>query len=570
MKSAEHERYTAADALTDALVRGGITHVFLNSGTDYPPLIESWAKFTARGRALPEIIICPHETVAMSAAQGFAQLTGKPAGVFVHVDVGTQNIGGALANAFRARIPVLMLAGISPYTMDGELRGTRDNPIQFLQNCADQGSLVREYVKHSAELRSGRNIQKNLYRAIQIATSDPPAPVYLMAPREVLEEEGVDIGDLPVGWQKPSPLAIDPDTLDTLTRALVSAKNPLIATSYLGRQAESVEELVKLCETLAIPVVETPPSYVNFPGNHPLHLGANLTDAIANCDLLFVIDNDVPWIPSRFALPEGCRLIYLDRDPIKNDIPLWHYPAELFIEADSLTALRQLNRSVNRHMPDRSAIASRRERIMEKRGALESERNKALRPSARISPAYLTARIGEIIDDDTILINEAITNYPIVETFLPRDKPGTRYASFGSSLGWHGGAAIGAKLACPDRDVVAVTGDGSYIFSCPTAVHWTARKYKTPFMTVIYNNGGWHAPKEAVRNQYPNGYAARQNLFWNEFEPAPDYGSVAKAAGDAFTARVEDPSQLKDILTRGLEAVHAGKCAVIDVVMERP
>ena len=218
--------YTGADALTDALVAAGVTHVFLNSGTDYPPILESWAKYEAEGRKKPEIIISPHEYAALSAAQGFAQLTGQPQAVFVHVDVGTQNLGGAVHNAFRCRVPVYILAGVSPYTMEGELAGGRNAPIQFLQDVGDQAGIVRGYTKMNYELRSGKNIRQMVWRALQLAKTDPQGPVYTVASREVLEEESraVDI-DFKL-WGPAAHAALDSQSVEILTAALCTAKKP--------------------------------------------------------------------------------------------------------------------------------------------------------------------------------------------------------------------------------------------------------------------------------------------------------------------------------------------------------
>ncbi|MDR0875997.1 MAG: thiamine pyrophosphate-requiring protein [Clostridiales Family XIII bacterium] len=561
--------YTASDALTEALVKGGITHIFLNSGTDYPSLIESWAKFSAEGREIPEIIICPHETVAMSAAQGYAQVTGNPQAVFVHVDVGTQNIGGAIANAFRARIPALVMAGLSPYSTEGELPGSRDNMIQYIQNASDQAGIVRGYVKHILELRSGQTVQQSIYRALQLAKSDVQAPVYLMAPKEMLAEDGRDLGDLPLGFGKVEPSALDEASLEFLADALSKAERPLVVTSYIGRNKDGVSELVKFCENLAIPVVETPQSGMNFPSDHPLHLGIDVNAVMADRDLILAIDCDVPWLPKNVTFPEGCRLFFIDVDPIKDDIPIWHFPAERFMRADAETALKQLNRKLGD-----PAIGLDDDRISVRR-AETAARHDALKASIReeeaigeaITPAYLCACIRDVISEDTIIMNETITNCPAVKLHIPRNRAGTLYDSGGSSLGWNGGAAIGAKLAFPDRDVVALTGDGSYVFTCPTAVHWVARKYGTPFLTVVFNNGGWTAPKYAALGMYPEGYAAENGLFFNGLDPASRYDLIAEAAGGAFAATVDDPKKLTDALKEGLAAVRSGQSAVINVIL---
>ena len=108
--------YTTSTAFLEALAEAGVTYVFANLGSDHPGLLEAVAQARAEGRAdaLPDIIVCPHETVAVSAAHAYAMVTGEPQAVLVHVDAGTQNLGGGVNNAMRGRVPVLIFAG-SPY-----------------------------------------------------------------------------------------------------------------------------------------------------------------------------------------------------------------------------------------------------------------------------------------------------------------------------------------------------------------------------------------------------------------------------------------------------------------------
>ena len=561
--------YTASDALTDALVAAGVTHIFINSGTDYPPIIESWAKYEATGKKKPEIIISPHEYAALSAAQGYAQLTGKPAAVFVHVDVGTQNLGGAVHNAFRCRVPVYILAGVSPFTMENELVGGRNAQIQFLQDVGDQAGIVRSYTKMNYELRSGKNVQQMVYRALQLAQSEPKGPVYTMAAREILEEEGRDIEtDLRV-WTPIAPGGLDDDSAERVVDALLGAERPLIVTSYLGRNAESVGELVKISERLAVPVVEMNQYTMNFPGDNNMHLGFDAHSLIKDADLILVIDSDVPWVPAIAKPKDSCRVFYIDSDPIKEHMLLWYIPSERFMKADSGAALKQLNKGLeNKHLEIiQDIIEKRRKKVT----ALHKEMRDCWAGTetddGRLSSEFVVKCIREVIDDDTVILNETISDHEAVEHHLPRNKPGTLFWSGGSSLGWHGGAAVGMKLACPDKDVVALTGDGTYIFSCPTAVYWMARKYNVPFMTVIFNNQGWNAPKLMTKNEHPDGYAAGTNAFWTSFNPPAQLDMIAAAAGDAVARTVTEPKELKTALLEGRQAVKDGRCAVINVMM---
>src|SRR3954470_18923606 len=117
--------YTTAHAFLAALCEAGGGFIFANLGSDHPGLIEALAEANATGRAMPKVITCPNEMVALSAAHGYAQATGRAQAVFVHVECGTQALAGAVHNAAKGRIPVLIFAGASPFTQQGEMRGSR-------------------------------------------------------------------------------------------------------------------------------------------------------------------------------------------------------------------------------------------------------------------------------------------------------------------------------------------------------------------------------------------------------------------------------------------------------------
>jgi acetolactate synthase-1/2/3 large subunit len=124
------------------------------------------------------------------------------------------------------------------------------------------------------------------------------------------------------------------------------------------------------------------------------------------------------------------------------------------------------------------------------------------------------------------------------------------------------------KLAAPEAPVVALTGDGSYMFSVPSTVHWMARRYRTPFLQVVYNNGGWKAPKFSTLAVHPDGYASRAADIDVGFDPPPDYAGIAVAAGGAYGRTVRCPEELEDCIASALRAVNEEeRCAVLDVVL---
>ncbi|WP_462409763.1 thiamine pyrophosphate-requiring protein [Neobacillus sp. Marseille-QA0830] len=446
-------RYTTADAMLDALQETGVSYLFSNLGSDHPALIEGLAKAKALGRPLPEVIMAPHEYVALCAAIGYYLLSGEAQGVLVHTDVGTQNLGGSLHNAARSRAPVFIFSGETPSTMEGELAGSRNSYINYLQNVYDQRGIVREYVKWEYDIRTGRNVKQLIYRAMQLANSDPKGPVYLTGAREVLEEELHPTSDQSHRWKPVEKVPLSPEAVEHIISAIFAAKNPIIVTSHLGRNVESVNLLVELCEKLAIPVIESNATCMNFPTDHPLHLGFDGGKLLVEADVALVIDSDVPWVPTVNKPGDHCKVYYLDADPLKENIPLAHIPAEASFRADSYQALVQLNEYVKSMDLKDSLIIDRYERLKElhQKQRIDWQQFGVEPIDGVITPDWIAVCLNKVIDEETIILNETITNVPAVFRHIPRNKPGTMFANGGSSLGWNGGAAIGAKLARPDK-----------------------------------------------------------------------------------------------------------------------
>ena len=562
-----------SEAVLDVLKKNGVKYIFATWGSDHTPIIEAMAKYDFLGMERPETIICQHEMVAMSAAHGYAQATGKPQGVLVHVDVGTANTGGAVHNAFRGRIPVILMAGLAPITLKGELHGSRDEFIHFLQEPFDQTSIVREYVKWSYELKTSYNVYELFQRAFRIANTEPKGPVYILLPREILEENAENIEILnPDRYTAALPPQAEDSSLKRVAELLINSKNPLVITSYLGRNENGFKALIKLAELISIPVIEAYPHYINFPSNHSLHLGYDVQPFLMNSDFILLIDTDVPWIPSRVRPENNAKIVSIDIDPVKNDIPLWNFPVDIALQADSSFAIPKLI-SIIRDIikdKDKEIFKKRFYDIKEKhdeqrrlwREAASKESNK--KP---ISSKYLSLKIGEILEEDSIVLNETVTNSLEVLKYSGRVNPKTYFGLGGSSLGWIGGASLGVKLANKEKNVFSLVSDGAFIFTAPTAVYWTSMRYNIPVFTVIYNNSGWRAVKLLTINQHPDGYARKTDDFFTSFKPIPELTMVAKASG-CYTDIVSDPEMLEEVFKKGLNEFKKGKSVVIDVRLE--
>src|SRR5260370_18274597 len=175
--------YSTAHYFLEGLVDLGVEYIFANLGTDHVSLIEEVARWDKQGRKHPEVILCPHEVVAVHMAGGYALATGRSQAVLVHVDAGTANACMAIQNLFRYRLPVMLFAGRAPHTLHGELTGSRDSYLHFVHDPFDIASIVRPYVKWDYSLPSGVVETEALARASPFAHSDPPGPAYMTLPR---------------------------------------------------------------------------------------------------------------------------------------------------------------------------------------------------------------------------------------------------------------------------------------------------------------------------------------------------------------------------------------------------
>jgi acetolactate synthase-1/2/3 large subunit len=425
-------------------------------------------------------------------------------------------------------------------------------------------------MKYDNELRTARNIKQMLHRSLQIATSDPKGPVYLVAGREVFEEEIPAIEVKQSQWQKISPLALPEDGLTELVDSLVAAKRPLVVTSYLGRNPDAVAELVRLCDRLGVGVHESVPNFMNFPADHAAYTGQQGNEkiqnaALAEADLVLVLDCDVPWIPLFNRPSDTAKIVHIDIDPIKERTPMWYIPAAQVFQADCATALSQIHGRLDKMTFDATEKLAHYSKAHEKwTAALAAKEVKQV----TITPEYVTACVRRQIDRDTVIVNEGVTNYSVINNHTMCTKPATRFTSGASSLGWNGGAALGMKLAQPDKTVVCLTGDGSFMFSVPATVHWMSAKYKAPFLTVVYNNGGWRAPRFSMLGVHPEGYGSREADINIAFDPIPDYSGIAAAAGGAYARKVTNVDEVESAIAEALRVIREEKrCVVLDVVL---
>ena len=562
-----------AQGYLELLRERGIKYFFGNAGTDFASLVDAFAKFAEEGKQYPRPITVPHEFVAVSMAHGYYMVTGEPQVVMVHVIVGTANASGAIINAARAQVPIIFSAGRTPLTEAG-FTGSRNVLIHWAQESFDQATLVREFVKWDYELRNFAQLETVVDRALAIATSEPGGPVYLTLPREVLAEshEELTINAVP---RQQAHRATVPDSAQVkeVARLIAQATNPLIITSGVGRDPQAVEALVAFAESFAIPVViGVGKTHMNFPTSHPLHLGFDSTPYLKEADVVLVIDTDVPWLPTVVSPKETACIIQLGHEPLYSRYPIRGHAADIALAAQPAATLRLLTEEILPYQEQSARkIANRFETVRtehkQQREAWGAHAE-AVKEDKPIDSTWLSACINQVLDAETVLINE----YDLVPTQVDLTVPGSFFGpSPAAGLGWGIGAALGAKLAAPEKTVIATVGDGSYLFNVPTSCHFVSQAYNLPILVVVFNNQCWGAVRGAAASVHPEGWAVRTDHFpLSELSPTPAYEMICQANG-GYGERVEEPDAVLPALKRALQAVkEEGRQAVLNVVCKHP
>ena len=284
MDGASNPTVSVAEGLLRALKRRGIDYVLANAGTDFAPIIEGLVRAAGRKDAIPRFITVPHENLAIAMAHGYYQVAGKPAGVMVHVTVGTGNTICALMNAARDNVPLLLMAGRTPLTQDGHI-ASRSAPIHWGQENFDQAGVVREYTKWDFELRAGQPVDEVVGRALDIALSEPRGPVYLTLPREVLANRAQGQRDAAAADRARGAAAERAAHRHArgVDRGRRVSADPDVEPWAATRAAVGV--LAELAERHAIPVAQPHASCVNLPASHPFNLGHAGTELLGKADL---------------------------------------------------------------------------------------------------------------------------------------------------------------------------------------------------------------------------------------------------------------------------------------------
>ncbi|HET9529881.1 MAG TPA: thiamine pyrophosphate-binding protein [Blastocatellia bacterium] len=515
---------TGAEAMYEVMVREGVRYVFGNPGTTELPLMDM---FAARDEI--EYILALHEDSALGMACGYADATGRAAVVNLHTNPGLAHALGNLYNASRAGTPIVVTAG------QQDTRALIDEPLL----TADMVELARQHTKWAWEVRHASEIPAALARAFRIAETPPTGPVFVSLPVDTMEASA-DLelqAATQIGWRTRT----DRASIESALSLLAASQNPAIIAGDGCARSGAVSALVTLAERLAARVYAEPlNALLNFPTSHPLYAGPLFANAkqtraqLEGIDTLLIVgaNNLAPLVyTGQRMIPSGVKLIQInadDRQLGKN------FPAEVAIQADPRTALEDFIEAFDEAVNDQvsEALSRRRNllisRIAEARARF-AEQATAISEGGLMSPGFVAREMRRAAPLDAALVDESVTSTAYVRTLFDLSEPNSYFYAKGGSLGLGLPAAVGVKLAMPDRQVVCAVGDGSALYSIQAL--WTAARYKLAVKFVVFNNTSYMILKGGLLAF--QGAAMKRGVFpgMDITEPEIDFVRLAESMG---------------------------------------
>ncbi len=555
------------EAIVEACRKLEVDYIVSSPGTEWAPVWEAMANQEREGKNGPGFMDCWHETLAVDVAAGYTLATGRMQAVLLHAGSGLLQGAMGIHGAWLASVPMVVISGES--MTYGEQPGF-DPGAQWINNLSVVGGttrLVEPFVKFAAQAGSPHTIYESVIRAGELSQRAPAGPTYLSVSTETLMDEWAPPANGRMVPAAPRTLSA-PEDIERLAGLLAKARNPVVLTEAAGREVETYEALVALCDRLALPVVETPSAlFANFPKDHELHQGHSFAPFKDEADLAIVIRTRAPWYPPSDG-PSKAVVAVIDESPHRDNMVYQSLQADMYLEGNAAQTLRDLADAVAGLGVDDTAVEERRSRLAQSHDRIRETRL-AARSEARhktpIDPIWLCAALGEVMPDNAIYIDEVTTHTPLLRQHIDWNRPQSLFTRQGG-LGQGLGLSLGIKLAKRDQPVVTLIGDGGFLYNPVLQSLGAARDFDLPILAVIFNNRKYDSMQRMHRKMYPDGTAIETDTFYGTHIHAPDFTKIAEAFG-GYGEQVTDPDALEDALRRGLEAVSGGRAAILDVVV---
>ncbi|NQV56414.1 MAG: thiamine pyrophosphate-binding protein [Rhodospirillales bacterium] len=571
-----------SDVIVDLMRQYDFPFVPLNPGSSFRGLHDSMVNY---GQDDPQMILCPHENIAIQIAHGYAKATGEPLTVIVHNLVGLLHSCMAVYYAYIDRAPVFLMGATGP--MD---TGQRRPRTDWIHTALVQGNAIRDYTKWDDQPVGIDSVPTSFARAYSVMMTEPQGPVYTCYDTSLLETPLEKPVKMPKDGAARVPTQIAPDggAIATAAEWLTRAKNPVLLADWSSRMPTGYTDLVKLAETVAAPVIDIG-ARLNFPSHHPLNLSLAPIDALKNADLVICLDAR-DWEKVTTTLDSVTRQVtslvpksakWVDISFADLEISSWStdyqrpLQADLRILADTALAIPMLTKIAKRLLaksePKKKRNATRAKKIAKIHGATrEAWAKKAKRGwnSKPMTTARLASEIWDVIkDEDWVAASSDLNGW--TKRLWDFDTP---YRFPGAALGTSTqiGIALGVALAhkAKKRLVVDVQPDGDLMFD-PGAL-WVAAKYEIPMLVVMYNNKSYyndweHQIRMAKKRGTPE---SRASIGMDIQNPDVDFAGLARSMGWYAEGPIEDGKDVGAALRRAIKEVKAGRPALVDTVSQ--
>ncbi len=554
---------SGGEAVVEQMKAAGVEYLFTNPGSFEVGFFDAFLDQPGM-----QLILGLHEGLVVSMADGYHRASGKPALLNLHVVAGTAQAAGQMYNAAKDGSALVVTAGLN----DNEMWS--DEAVLAPSPGYDQKEINRQFTKISWEAREPRSLALMLRRAFKTAVAAPGGPVYLAIAHHALEAKGIEADVYPgarfLGRARPRPSR---DGVERAARMLVEASNPVLVVGDEVWRSGAQDDLIRLSETLGLPVTNNGQGFANFPSHHPHNAGRfRMNAAGPAADLLVMLgaeDFGGRVVPAEAEAPVAARFVRLGMDGGNMGR---NYPVDEPLVADVRDGIRDLIDAV-----ESITTAERRARIAEPRASAHRERYeerlaaadaaaKAAAGRSPIHPDELGAALGRGIAPGSILVGENLTaNHAHVRQGHREGETAWITAS-GFGLGWGVGASTGVKLASPGREVVCSIGDGALMYSA--AGFWTQARYEIPVLTVVSNNRNYQTVRHAYHRY--RGKMVERNKYTGMYlgDPDIDFVKLAESQGVAGE-RVEHGSQLDAAFRRGRAALRDGRAYLIEANVAR-
>lgn len=554
-----------APQLVKYLEARGVEHIFGLCGHTNIAVLAALSKSTKI-----KFINTRHEQIAAHAADGYARATGKASVVLSHLSPGLTNAATGVANAALDSIPMVVIAGDVPTHYYGK------HPHQEVNLHADasQYEIYRPFVKRAWRVDSPHLFPEIIEKAFTLAESGRPGPVLVDVPMDIFSKE-VDVALFDRLRSNTKTLhrpSLDEKTAEEIVMTLAGATNPVL---YVGGGiliAKAATELRELVDHLQIPVAHTLMGKGALPDDHPLVLGmtgfwgtrfinekCRAADWILGLGTRFSEADCSSWDEEyTFNFPPT-KLIHIDIDPAEIGR---NYPVAIGAVADLKQALTVLNRVARRLVPAGIARPELEREIASNRAAfVGGNRAYATSNAYPMRPERILADVREALPHDALITTDVGWNKNGVGQQFPILEPGTIFTPGGyATMGFGAPAALGAKIAKPDRVVVALVGDGG--FGQNPAMLATAFEEDVAVVWVIMNNYAFGTIAGLEKAHYGTTFGT---VFEKDGTPySPDYAAIAKAYG-VDGVRINAAEEFKPALQR---AIKSSRPCVIDVLMQ--